>query len=111
MRQTNIILNLLRSACCNPKLLACSYVFGQFNFRATPIAPPGAKVVAHVYLSKRASWELNSEVSWYVRLVMKHHRCVDCYFLQSRITRQYNTVEFMPRVIQFVEVTLKDYLK
>ena len=46
--QANITLNLLRSARSNPALSAYAYVFGNFNFAATPIAPPGTKVVAHL---------------------------------------------------------------
>ena len=53
--QTNIALNLLRSARCNPNLSACSHIFGQYNFRATLMAPPGTKVVAHIHPSKRGS--------------------------------------------------------
>ena len=45
--QANITLNLLRNARVNPKLSAYSYIFGPFNFMATPLAPPGTKVIAH----------------------------------------------------------------
>ena len=60
--QANLILNLLRSVRSNPKLSAYSYVYSTFNFIATPLAPPGAKVVAHVHPDKNGSWELNSKV-------------------------------------------------
>ena len=50
--QSNITLNLLRAARCNPKLSACSYIFGVFNFMSTPLAPPGTKVVAHIHPDK-----------------------------------------------------------
>ena len=60
--QANITLNLLRAARCNPKVSACSYMFGVFNFMTTPLASPGTKVVAHVHPDKRGSWELNGEV-------------------------------------------------
>jgi len=79
--QTNITLNLLRNARCNPKLSAYSYIFGTFNFMATPLAPPGTKVVAHTHPDKRGSWELNGKVGWYVGLAMNHYRCIECYFL------------------------------
>ena len=108
--QANITLNLLRSSRCNPKLSAYSYIFGTFNFRATPMAPPGTKVVAHVHPSKRGSWDLNAEVGWYVGPSMKHYRCVDCYFPRSRMSRHCDTVEFIPHDIPFPSVKLKDYL-
>ena len=42
--QANITLNLLRSARTNPLLSAYSYLCGEFNFAATPLAPPGTKI-------------------------------------------------------------------
>ena len=41
--QMNITLNLLRNARVNLKLSAYAYMYGEFNFRATPLAPPGTK--------------------------------------------------------------------
>ena len=55
INQVNITLNLLRTARCNPKLSAYSYIFGTYNFRATPMAPPGTKVIVHVHPTKRKS--------------------------------------------------------
>ena len=51
--QTNITLNLLRNTRCNSKLSAYSYIFGTFNFIATPLALPETKVVAHTHSDKQ----------------------------------------------------------
>ena len=45
--QTNLTLNLLCSSRSNPKLSVWAYLFDQFDFRATPLAPPGTKVVSY----------------------------------------------------------------
>ena len=45
--QAILTLNLLRTARVNPKLSAHSYLFGEFNINATPLAPPGTKVLVH----------------------------------------------------------------
>ena len=84
--QMNITLNLLRASRSNRKLSAYSYIFGTYNFRAMPIAPPSTKVVAHVHPSKRGSYELNRQVGWYVGLALQHYCCVDCYFPKTRET-------------------------
>ena len=55
IEQSNITLNLLRSSRANPKLFAWAYLFGEFNFNATPLAPPGTKIVAHKDTKVRAS--------------------------------------------------------
>lgn len=66
LEKANITLNLLRASRSNPKISAYTYIFGEFNFSATPLAPPGTKIVAHIKPGKRASWELHGEVGWYV---------------------------------------------
>ena len=43
IEQAVITLNLLRPARINPSLSAYAYLFGNFNYAATPIAPPGMK--------------------------------------------------------------------
>lgn len=40
-------LNLLRQSRINPKLSAYAQLNGEFNFNATPLAPPGTKVIVH----------------------------------------------------------------
>ena len=39
--QAEITLNLLHASRVNPKLSAYAYIFGEFNYNATPLAPPG----------------------------------------------------------------------
>ena len=41
--QSNITLNLLRTARVNPKLSAHAYIHGNFNFNATPMPPQEQK--------------------------------------------------------------------
>ena len=109
--QANITLNLLRSSRVNPNLSAYSFIFGEFNFLATPLAPPGTKVVAHISPTKRGSWELNGESGWYVGPSMHHYRCVHCYFPRTQATRDCDTVEFFPHDIAFPQIKLTDYLQ
>ena len=39
----------------NTTLSGYTYIFGEYNFAATPMAPPGTKVVAHVDAKARAT--------------------------------------------------------
>ena len=45
--QAELTLNLLQSACVNPKLSSYAYLFGQFDFNKMPLVPPGTKILAH----------------------------------------------------------------
>ena len=53
--QGMLTLNLLRNSRVNPKLSAWEYLFGRYDFNATPIAPPGMKMVVHQKPSQRGS--------------------------------------------------------
>ena len=53
--QAQLTLNLLRNARSNPKLSARAYLFGNFNFNATPLAPPGTRVILHNKPNHRTS--------------------------------------------------------
>ena len=109
--QANITLNLLRAARSNPNLSAHAYIHGTFNFAATPLAPPGTKVVVYLDNTQRGTWDLNGEPGWYVGPAMKHYRCVSCYFPRTRTTRICDTVAFFPHTTPFPKVTLSDHLR
>ena len=70
--QATITLNLLRNARCNPKLSAYAYFHGPFNVSATPLAPPGTRLVAYRAIGNKLTWDLNGELGWYVGPAMQH---------------------------------------
>ena len=111
LQQTNITINLLRSARCNPKLSAYAYLFGNFNFQATPLAPPGTRVIAFKTPQTRTSWAPHGEEGWYVGPALNHYRCVTIYFPASRTTRIVDTLRYFPKVINFPKTTLEDHLR
>ena len=111
LEQANITLNLLRSARSNPKLSAYAYMFGEFDFAATTLAPPGTKIVAHIKPNQRRIWELNGEAAWYVGLSITYCRGVTYYFPRIKTIQDCATVPFYPSRIPFAEVKLEDFLR
>ena len=73
LNQAELTLNLLRSARMNPKLSAHAFINGEFNFQATPLAPPGTRVVAHTKPSVRGTWALHGEDGWYIGPALHHY--------------------------------------
>ena len=51
-----ITLNLMRQSNMNPKLSAYAQLHGAFNYDATPLAPPGTKIIVHTKPKQRGSW-------------------------------------------------------
>ena len=46
--QIQITLNLLRNSRVNPKLSSYAYLFGNYDFNKSPLAPVGTKVISHL---------------------------------------------------------------
>ena len=111
LEQCFLTLNLLRASRSNPNLSAHAYLFGQFDFNATPLAPPGTKVVIHSKPEKRASWDPNGRDGWYIGPSMFHYRCMKCFIPKSRAEINADTLIFFPHQIPFPEVTTDEYLK
>ena len=73
--QAVITLNLLRPARLNPSLSAYAYLFGMFNYSATPLAPPGIKCQIHEKPTQRKSWAPHSIDGHYLGPALEHYRC------------------------------------
>ena len=86
LEQADLTLKFLRSSRCNPKLSAWAYLFGELDFNATPLAPPGIKIVSHAKPDNSTSWDFNGEEGWYVGPSLNHYRCIKGYFPKSKTT-------------------------
>ena len=110
--QGMLTLNLLQNARVNPKLSAWEYIFGRFNFKATPLAPPppGAKIIVHSKPSQRGSWDPHGTVGFYVGPAMDHYRCFRCYIPSKRVERISDTVTFVPYHIPIPKISRADLI-
>jgi hypothetical protein len=54
--QAIITLHLLRQSIINPHMSAHAQLNGHYDFRRTSMAPPGARIIAHMKPDQRASW-------------------------------------------------------
>ena len=109
--QAELTLNLNRNARINPKLSSYAFLFGNFDFNATPLAPPGTKIQVQIKSGQRGSWSYHSEDGWYIGPALKHYRCIKCYIPSTRRERIADTVTFFPTIIPFPAVTLADFLR
>ena len=94
--QAVITLNLLRPARFNPRLSAWAALNGAFDFNATPLAPPGTKVLIYDPPTNRKTWDPHATDGWYIGPAMSHYRCYRCYVPKTRSERTARTVEFLP---------------
>jgi hypothetical protein len=94
--QAELTLNLLQASRVNPTISAYEAINGPFDYKATPLAPPGCKIVVHEKHGQRASWDPHGVIGWYLGPAMEHYRCYRCYIKTTQAERISNTVEFFP---------------
>ena len=109
--QAIITVNLLRAARVNPKLSSHAYLFGEFNFNATPLAPPGTRVIIHKQVDNRTSWGAHGRDAWYIGPSLEHYRCVKCFVTDTRKELDCDTVSFFPKTIPFPAIKTDDFLR
>jgi hypothetical protein len=94
--QAELTLNLLRGSRINPKLSAWEQLHGRYDFNATPIAPPGVRVLAHARTGDRGTWATHAFNAWYVGPALDHYRCFTVWATKTRQTRIVNQVIWFP---------------
>ena len=106
--QAELIINMLRPSRLNPRLSAYAQLEGSFNFNATPLAPPGTKVVVHETPAARKSWAPHGIEGWYVGPAMKHYRCFRCFIPKTGSERIAETVQFFPQQVRMPSTSSQD---
>ena len=87
------------------------FLFGEFYFNATLLAPPGTCVVSHTKPAIRALWQPSGEEGWYTGPSMKHYYCVNIYFPITRAVRDVDTGDYFPTIVPFPELKIEDFLR
>ena len=89
-----LTLNLLRQSRMNPKLSRYAQLHGEFNYNATPLAPPSTQVIIHENTTVRGTWASHGVKGWYLGPSMNHYRCHHVYVTKTRGERDSDCVEF-----------------
>jgi hypothetical protein len=77
--QVELMLNMLRFSCCNPRISANHEVYGAFNFNKTPLALLGMKALIYDDPTSRALWAPHATDGYYVGPAPNHYRCLRFY--------------------------------
>ena len=78
----------------NTKLSAHAKINGSFGFNATPLAPPGTKIVIHEKPGVRGSCPIRGIDGWYIGYAPVHYICFWVYANKTLHSRIADTVEF-----------------
>jgi hypothetical protein len=105
-----LTVNLLRQSRAQPAISAWEHLAGPFNFDATPLGPPGCRVILHAKPATRRSWDFRGSDGFYIGPALSHYRC---YTLLKRDTRAVvvsDTVRFRHPTMAVPTVTPEDRL-
>jgi hypothetical protein len=94
--QALLTLNLLRQSRLNPRLSAEAQLNGTFDFNATPLAPPGTRVIMHEKSTVRRTFAPHGTGGWYLGPAREHYQCYRLYNSKTGHERINDTVEFFP---------------
>ena len=72
-------LNLLWQCRVHPHLSAYADLNRTFDYNATPLFPPGLKIIIHEKRQQRGSWDPRGVDGWYLGLAKDHYRCHRVY--------------------------------
>lgn len=102
VQQGELAPNLLRDSRVNPKLSTWAYLFGQFDFNANPLAPPGTEVIVHSKPHKQASCDPQGLVGFYTGPAINHYRWNACYIPKSKAERIADTITYTVSLRKFL---------
>ncbi len=109
--QCEITLNLLRSSRINPHLSAYAQLHGNFDYNATPLAPPGMKVLVHERpLERGSSWSPHNTEGWYIGPALDHYRQHRVWIPSTGAERIADTVTWLPHHIHMPTSSAEDII-
>jgi hypothetical protein len=94
--QALLTLNLMQGSCINPKLLAWSQVYGNYNFNRPP---PGIHVIVHEKPALCQSWAAHGVDGWYIGPALDSYRCYRTYIWSTQWERISDTLAWFPTKI------------
>ena len=80
----------------NPKLSGYAQLHVEFNYDATPLAPPGTQVIIHKKPTVRGTWASHGVKGWYLGPYMNHDLFHHVYVTKTIGEQESYCVEFFP---------------
>ena len=98
--QATMTLNMMRPCRHNIKLSAYEALDGAYVYDATPLAPPGCKLIAHEPPGQRKTWAPHGVDGYSIGPAMEHYRCHNVYISSTHGERIVEAVDFQPTMCE-----------
>ena len=73
--QAKLTLNFLRQSSLNPRISAWEFFCGPVDFKKTPLAPVGCRVLINSNPALRRSWDFHAKDGFYIGPALDSYRC------------------------------------
>ena len=103
--QALITLNLMRTSRTDPTKSAYAQIYGEFDFNATPLGPPGCKIMTHEKPHTRGTWAPHATEGWYVGPALETYRGFTVYIPSTGAHRITDTLSWHPSNVIIPEET------
>lgn len=94
--QALITLNLMRTSRLDTNISAYQQIYGHFDFKATPLGPPGCKILCHDKAHIRGTWAPHATEGWYVGPALETYRAFKVYIPTTGAQRITDTIAWLP---------------
>jgi hypothetical protein len=81
----------------NPKLVAWEQLHGIFDYNATPIGPPGMRVLVHDKPQNCSTWAPHGQDAWYIGLALDHYCCYTVWMWDTCHEWETDTLTWFPQ--------------
>ena len=106
--QAELTLNLLRPCRYNPTVSAWEGLNGYFKFDATPMGPPGSRIIIHAKPELRKSWDYRGQDGYFVGPALNHYRCYTVLKKDSQAVIISDTVRFRHHTLTIPDLSAED---
>jgi len=106
--QAELTINLLRQSHSTPTISAWEHFNGPYNFDATPMGPPGCRIISHAKASTRRSWDFRGNEGFYVGPALHHYRCYKVIKNTTQAVVVSDTVVFQHPTLDMPTLTTED---
>ena len=99
--------SLLRNSRINPKLLAHTKMYGQFDCNRVTIVPPGWKCATHEVTVKISTCASLRVQALFTDPSLQHFRCCEVFAQKTLSKRTSGTINFLPPITSIPSTTSK----
>jgi hypothetical protein len=79
------------------KAISMRTIIWFLDYNATPLGPPGTRVLVHDKPSNRNSWAPHGQDAWYIGPALDHYQCYNVWMWDTRREREPDTLTWFPQ--------------